>query len=219
MTMHDLHQPRLIRLANTLTHGVGALLSLVGLAWLSTRAWRSGDALDFTGATIFGISLVVLYTASTLYHGLRGRRLKRLFARFDYAGIFLLIGGTYTALLLLNLRDVWGWTLLGVVWALCLGGVVLVIDFRFRGRYRLAATFIYVALGWLVLVVLKPLIAVLPGASLWWLLAGGLFYTSGVVFFLWRRLPYHHAIWHIFVLTGSACHWVAVAGSLPPGLE
>lgn len=208
---NDLHHPRLIRLANTLTHGVGALLSLVGMTWLVTRAWRTGDTLDFVGAVVFGVSLVVLYTASTLYHGSRRRDLKRLFARFDYAGIFLLIGGTYTAVLL-NVRDTWAWVLLGVVWALCAGGVVLVMDFRFPGRYRLASTFIYVALGWLVLVVLKPLIVVLPGPSFWWLIAGGVFYTSGVIFFLWHRLPYHHAIWHLFVLTGSACHWLAVAG-------
>ncbi len=214
----DLHHPRLIRLANTLTHGVGALLSLAGMAWLVTRAWRTGDTLDFTGAVVFGLSLVVLYTASTLYHGSTSRHLKMLFARLDYAGIFLLIGGTYTAVLL-NLRDTFGWTVLGVVWLLCLAGIVFVLGFRFPGRYRLAMTFIYVALGWLVLVVLKPLIAVLPGESVIWLVAGGLAYTSGVFFFFWHKLPYHHAIWHVFVLMGSACHWVAVAGCLPAGVE
>lgn len=209
------HQPRLVRLANTLTHGAGAVLSLAGLAWLAARSWRTGDALDLTGAMVFGASLVVLYTASALYHGSSARRWKLLFMKCDYAAIFLAIAGTYTAIVLLNMRDAWGWTLLGVVWALCVAGMLLVMDWRFPGRYRLAATLVYVALGWLVVVAVKPLIAAMSPASLGWLFMGGFFYTAGVIFFLWRRLPFHHAIWHLFVLAGSACHWAAVLHSLP----
>lgn len=212
------HQPRLVRLANTLTHGAGAVLSLLGLAWLTVRSWRSGDAIDFTSAVVFGASLVILYTASALYHGVTERRWKLLFVRFDYAAIFLAIAGTYTAVVLLNVRDIWAWTLLGVVWALCGAGILLVMDWRFPGRYRLAATLVYVGLGWLVLVALKPLLSALSSESMRWLLTGGFFYTSGVIFFLWKRLPYHHAIWHLFVLAGSACHWAAVFSSLPADL-
>lgn len=211
------HQAHHVRYANTLTHGVGALASFAALAWLVLLARRSGDALNLVGATVFGLALVALYTSSALYHGVTGRRWKRFFMRCDYAGIFLLIGGTYTGVILTGLRHPTGWALLTVVWALCLAGVLLVADFRFPGRLRLAATFIYLGLGCLVLLVLKPLIASLPGASLRWLLAGGACYTCGVVFFLWRRLPYHHAIWHLFVLAGSGFHFLAVADSLAPG--
>lgn len=210
--------PRKIReeLASTFTHGLGAVLSVVGMAWLVMQSLRYGDALDQIGTGVFGLTLIILYTASMLYHGAHRRQLRRLFLRCDYAGIFLLIAGTYTAVLLLNLRDTTGWSTLAVVWALCLAGVVLTMKFRFPGHYRLAATLVYVALGWLVVAVVKPLAAAAPGFSLQLILAGGFFYTVGVVFFLWQRLPYHHAIWHLFVLAGSACHWWAVLDAVSP---
>jgi hemolysin III len=214
-------RPPAEELANTATHGLGAILSVLGLAWLISAAGRRGDIIDGIGALVFGITLVLLYTASTLYHNSRGwgrqrkqRRLLRLFLRCDYAGIFLLIAGTYTAVVLRNLRDAWGFGLLALVWAVCLAGVVLVVKFRFPGHYRLASTMLYVALGWLLVVAVKPLVGSMPGFSLQLLLAGGLCYTTGVIFFLWKKLPFHHAIWHLFVLAGSACHWVAVWDSL-----
>ncbi len=211
------YEPEREEFANSVTHGLGAVLSIAGLAWLVAAVSAHGDALHMTGAVVFGVTLVLLYASSALYHGVRRGRLKQLLLRCDYAGIFLLIAGTYTAVLLMNLRDTLGLGLLALVWVLCLGGVVMVANFRFPGHFRVAATFIYVALGWLVLTVIKPLTEVLPGLSLRLLLAGGVCYTSGVIFFLWRRLPYHHAIWHLFVLAGSACHWAAVAGSISPG--
>jgi hemolysin III len=208
-------QPEREELANAMTHGLGVVLSLAGLAWLVTAVSAHGDALHMTGAVVFGVTLVLLYASSTLYHGVRKGKLKQLFLRCDYAGIFLLIAGTYTAVLLMNMRDAIGLGFLALVWILCLAGIAMVMNFRFPGHFRLAATFIYVALGWLVLAVIKPLTEVLPGFSLRLLIVGGLCYTSGVIFFVWRRLPYHHTIWHLFVLAGSACHWAAVAGSIP----
>lgn len=210
----DLYEPEREEIANSVTHGVGAVLSIAGLAWLVAAVAARGDVFHMTGVVVFGVTLVLLYASSSIYHGMKRGRLKRLLLRCDYAGIFLLIAGTYTAVLLMNLRSALGLGLLALVWVLCLGGVVMVMNFRFPGHFRLAATFIYVALGWLVLAVIQPLTAVLPGLSVRLLLLGGVCYTSGVIFFLWRRLPYHHAIWHIFVLAGSACHWAAVAGSL-----
>lgn len=203
--------------ANTLTHGAGAVLSVVGLAWLLHQSLRFGDTLDLVGTTIFGGTLVLLYTASALYHGAHRRQLKRLFLRFDHAGIFLLIGGTYTAVLLLGMRDATGWRLLAVVWALCLGGVVLALKARRPRRYQYAGTIVYLGLGWLVAALLDPLSAVLPDLSLKLLVIGGLAYSAGIVFFLWHKLRYHHAIWHLFVLAGSACHWVAVLDTVTRG--
>jgi hemolysin III len=210
----EMYEPERDELANSVTHGLGVILSIAGLAWLVTAVAARGDAFHMTGAVVFGVTLVLLYASSALYHGVKRGRLKKLFMRCDYAGIFMLIAGTYTAVLLMNLRNALGLGLLALVWILCLAGVVMVMNFRFPGHFRLAATFIYIALGWLVLAVIQPLMAVMPGLSLRLLLIGGGCYTFGVVFFLWHRLPYHHAIWHIFVLAGSACHWVAVAYTL-----
>ncbi len=195
-------------LANLLTHGVGAVLGLVGLVLLVVASSRHGDAWQVVSSAIFGVTLVLLYTASTLYHSATDERRQVLLRKFDHAAIFLLIAGTYTPFVLVTLRGPWGWSLFGVVWGLAAVGVAM--KFWFAGRFRVASTLIYIAMGWLVMIAIKPLMAGLPAGGLALLVAGGLCYTGGAVFYLWRSLPYHHAIWHLFVLGGSVCHWAAV---------
>jgi hemolysin III len=194
--------------AHAVTHGVGAALSVAGLALLVVYSARNGDVWHVASSAIFGATLVLLYSASTLYHSFRSGRAQQLLQKFDHAAIFLLIAGTYTPFALVTLRGPWGWSLFGIVWGLAAAGVAL--KFWFAGRFRLASTLLYLGMGWLVVIALKPLAAALPRAGLVWLFAGGACYTAGTVFYLARRLPYHHAVWHLWVLAGSACHWVAV---------
>lgn len=195
-------------LANWLTHGIGAALSVAGVVLLVCFSTWYGDAWHIVSSAIFGTTLVLLYTASTLYHCSRNEQVKLKLQKLDHAAIFLLIAGTYTPFVLVTLRGPWGWSLFGVVWGLAIVGVML--KFWFAGRFRLASTLIYLGMGWLVMVAIKPLSAALPAGGLRLLVAGGLWYTGGAVFYLWKRLPYSHAIWHLFVLAGSACHWAAV---------
>jgi hemolysin III len=200
--------------ANSLTHALGIILGAVGLVLLVVASARHGDAWHVVSTAVFGATLVLLYTTSTLYHTARSESRKHLLQKCDHAAIFLLIAGTYTPFVLVPLRGPWGWSLFGVIWGLAILGVVL--KFWFTGRFRLASTLIYVAMGWLVMIAIKPLIAALPAGGLRLLVAGGLCYTGGAVFYLWRKLPYHHAIWHLFVLAGSVCHWAAVYGYVVP---
>jgi hemolysin III len=195
-------------LANSLTHGLGAVLGVVGLVLLVVVSSRHGDAWQVVSSAVFGVTLVLLYSASTLYHSFRGERAKHILRKFDHAAIFLLIAGTYTPFVLVTLRGPWGWSLFGVVWGLAVVGVAL--KFWFAGRFNVVSTLIYIAMGWLVMIAIKPLMASLPAGGLILLVAGGLSYTGGAAFYLWQRLPYHHAWWHLFVLGGSACHWAAV---------
>lgn len=181
---------------------------MAGLVLMVVYSTRYGDAWQVVSTAIFGTSLVLLYTSSTLYHSFRGVRIKQVLQKCDHAAIFLLIAGSYTPFLLVTLRGPRGWSLFGVVWALAIIGVTL--KFWLAGRFRLVSTLLYLSLGWLVLVVIKPLAAALPAGGLTLLVAGGLCYTGGAGFYLWKRLPYQHAIWHLFVLGGSACHWAAV---------
>ncbi|HEX2862356.1 MAG TPA: hemolysin III family protein [Lacunisphaera sp.] len=194
--------------ANAVSHGFGALLGVMGLVVLLVGASRDGNAWHVVSTAVFGTTLVVLYTASTLYHSIPGARAKQILQKFDHAAIFLLIAGSYTPFVLVTLRGPWGWSLFGVIWGLAVVGIAL--KFWFAGRFRLVSTLIYLAMGWLVLIAIKPLAAVLPEGGMKLLVAGGLCYSGGAVFYLWKRLPYHHAIWHLFVLGGSICHWAAV---------
>ncbi len=201
-------------IANWVTHGLGMALSIAGLTLLIVYSSRRGDAWHVVSFTVFGLTLLLLYTISTLYHAQRSGRAKALFRKLDHAAIFLLIAGTYTPFLLTNLRGPWGWSLFGVIWGLCGAGAVF--QLFFGARYRLASTLAYLFVGWLIVVALKPLTASVPHGGLWLLLAGGLCYTVGVIFFLWQRLRYHHAVWHTFVLGGSTCHFLAVLLFLLP---
>jgi hemolysin III len=200
--------------ANVLTHAIGIALGLAALVLLVVFASLRGDAWHIVSSAVFGSTLVLLYTASTLYHGFRRADVKRVLRKFDHAAIFLLIAGTYTPFALVSVRGPWGWSLLGVIWFLAVVGVAL--KFRFAGRFRGVSTAIYLAMGWLIVIALRPLVAGVAPGGLWWLLAGGLCYTGGTVFYLWKRLPYHHAVWHLFVLGGSTCHFFAVYGYVLP---
>ena len=201
-------------IANWITHGVGLGASVAGLTLLIVFASLRGDAWHVVSFTVFGLALLTLYTASTLYHAYRDARLKAILRRFDHAAIFLLIAGTYTPFLLTNLRGPWGWTLFGVIWAICGAGAAFKLVFG--DRFRLTSTLAYLAAGWLIVIAVGPMIAAVPPAGLWLLLAGGLSYTVGVVFYRWHRLRYHHAVWHGFVLGGSTCHFLAVLLFLLP---
>lgn len=195
-------------IANSVTHGVGLLLSIVALPALVVVAARRHDAWQIVGGAIYGLTLVLLYTASTLYHALPAPRAKDVFRVLDHAAIYLLIAGTYTPFALGVLRGTWGWSLLAAVWALAVVGIVLKATRGFR--YAWLSTAVYLAMGWLIVVALRPLVAQIGIDGLAWLLAGGLAYTAGVVFFAWDRLRYGHMVWHLFVLAGSICHFVAV---------
>jgi hemolysin III len=195
-------------LANGITHGIGLALSVVGLAILVILSILNGSAWHIAGCTTFGVTLVLLYTASTLYHSLRTPHLKRVLKILDHAAIYLLIAGTYTPFTLVNLRGFWGWTLFGLVWSLSIFGILWKLFHV--DRFQIVSTLIYIVMGWIVVIAVKPLLAAVPLSGILWLLAGGLFYTVGVLFFAWKRIPYNHAIWHVFVMAGSICHYFAV---------
>jgi hemolysin III len=201
-------------ITHAVTHGLGLLLSIGGLAILVAAASVRGDAWHVVGCAVFGTTLVLLYAASTLYHGIHSRRAKRVLRQLDYAAIFLLIAGTYTPFTLVSLRGGWGWTLLALVWGLALLGIALQVTIPSRAR-RLSVP-IYLAMGWLVVIAIEPLVRSVHPQGLLLLFLGGLAYTLGVVFFAWRRLPYNHAVWHVFVLAGSACHFSCVLGYVIP---
>jgi hemolysin III len=201
-------------ITHAVTHGLGLLLSIAGLAILVAAASSRGDAWHIVGCAVFGTTLVLLYAASTLYHAIHSRRAKRVFRKLDYAAIFLLIAGTYTPFTLVNLRGGWGWTLLALVWGLALLGISLQLTIPSKAR-RLSVP-VYLGMGWLVVIAIEPLVRSVHPQGLLLLFLGGLAYTAGVVFFAWRRLPYHHAIWHVFVLAGSACHFSCVLGHVVP---
>lgn len=200
--------------ANRLTHGLGALLSVAGLVLMVVYSALHGDAWVVTSTAIYGASLVILYSASTLYHSVSGARWRRLCQKLDHAAIYLLIAGTYTPFTLGPLRGSWGWTLFGIVWGCAVVGVVLKLFFA--GKFDVVSTLAYLAMGWLVIIALKPLIAALPAGALWLLVSGGLCYSLGTIFYLWEKLPFNHAVWHVWVLAGSACHWAAVFGYIVP---
>ena len=202
-------------LANALTHGAGVLAAVAGGAVLIVLAALYGDAWKVVGSAVFSATLVLLYTASTLYHAARRPEVKERLKVFDHCAIYLLIAGTYTPFTLVGLRGGWGWSLFGVVWGLAVAGVVFKLFFT--GRFPRVSTAIYIAMGWMVVVAAGPMLDRLPAAALAWLVAGGLAYTAGTAFYHNRR-PYAHAVWHLFVLAGSVCHFAAVLTQvLPPG--
>jgi len=199
-------------IVNSITHGIGALLSIAALVILTVIALRKGNAWHVVSFTIFGTSLVLLYLSSTLYHSFTKKNIKNLFARFDHAAIFLLIAGTYTPFVLTVLRGPLGWTLFGIIWGLAIAGIV--IRSIYLTRFRKLMVGIYVGMGWMFLLVIVPMIRNLPAASLIFLLIGGACYSLGVIFYMWRNLKYGHGIWHLFVLAGSITHFFSVLYSL-----
>lgn len=193
---------------NGISHLIGAVLALAGLALLVTSAARQADAWKIVSFSLYGATLFLLYGFSTLYHSLRGRA-KAIFRRLDHLAIYLLIAGTYTPFALVTLRGGWGWSLFGVIWGLAIAGMLL--EYLPRQGPRILPVVIYLLMGWLALIALRPLIQALAPAGLAWLVAGGLFYTVGVLFYaLDARLRHAHGVWHLFVLAGSVSHYFAV---------
>lgn len=202
-------------LAHGLTHGIGALLSIAGLTILVAKASVWGHALDITAAAIFGSALVLMYTASTLFHSIPLPATKRVLRIIDHSLIYVLIAGTYTPFTLVALHGVWGWSLFGFTWGLAVIGVGFKIFTT--GRFEALSLVVYLLMGWCGLVAAKPIIHAMDAGGLWLLLAGGLSYSFGVIFYAWQRLPYHHAIWHGFVLAGSVFHYFSVLFYVIPG--
>jgi hemolysin III len=193
---------------NSISHLVGTVFALVALIILIVQTSRQGDPWKIVSCTIYGTTLLILYTSSTLYHSFQGRT-KKLFRSLDHLSIYLLIAGSYTPLTLVTLRGGWGWTLFGLVWGLALAGILLE-SFSKKRKY-LITLLIYVSMGWLVLIAVKPLVQTLPSAGLFWLVLGGLFYTVGIVFYVFdKKVRHFHGIWHLFVLAGSLCHFITI---------
>ena len=193
-------------LFNRLTHGIGAVLSLVGLVVLVSLASRQGSVRGIVSYSIYGLSLVVLYVASTLYHSAVTKKMQGILRIVDHATIYLLIAGSYTPITLLALQGIWGWTLFGIVWGLAVLGIILKLIGLEKTKH-LSMT-LYFLMGWLVVVAIKPMLESVVPQLLLLMLAGGLFYTLGIIFYAAKRIPFNHGIWHLFVLGGSICHFI-----------
>ncbi len=192
-------------IANSITHGIGAALSVAALVLLVVFAALRGDAWRVVSFSIYGSSLFILYLTSTLYHSFTNPTVKRLFRVLDHSMIFILIAGSYTPITLTILRGSWGWTLFGLIWGLAIFGIVMKI--AFFERFNALSLILYILMGWLVIIALKPLLAAAPTGLLIWMGIGGVSYMLGIIFYAWERLPYNHAIWHLFVLGGSIAHF------------
>jgi hemolysin III len=201
-------------IASCAIHAVGIVLSIAGLAVLSACAAPAGDARHIASVGIYGATLILLYTASTLYHGIPIERVKPLLRQVDHAAIFLLIAGTYTPFTLITLHGPWGWSLFAIVWTVAIVGMYLVMR---RVERRGPVIALYVGLGWIGLVAIGPLVQNLPSGGLWLLFGGGVCYTLGVPFYLSKRLPFNHALWHLFVLVASILQFFAVLLYVLPG--
>jgi hemolysin III len=195
-------------IANSITHGLGVVLALGGLVVLIIFAALYGNAWHIVSCSIFGAALILLYLASTLYHAIQHPNAKPILRILDHSAILVLIAGTYTPFTLVSLRGPWGWALFGIIWGLAVMGILIEAT-RLR-RFRGWLIALYVIMGWAVVAAIKPMMANVGSGGLWLLLSGGLAYTGGIVFYLWKRLPYNHAIWHLFVLAGSVLHYFAV---------
>ena len=195
-------------IASSITHGIGIFFSFIALIVMLYNAWNYGDAWSVAGALVFGVGLILTYTSSTLYHSFRKEKLKTLFRTFDHISIFILIAATYTPLTLISLRGSWGWSIFAVVWGLALFGII--VECTSLRRFRLASVLLYLGMGWTIVVAAKPLMAMVERGGMILLLIGGLSYTFGCVFYAWKKLPYNHAIWHLFVIGGSCCHFFAI---------
>jgi hemolysin III len=193
---------------NSITHLLGSVLALIGLIFLVVRAAFTGDPWKIVSFSIFGATLVAMYTSSALYHSIQGAS-KKVFQKFDHSTIYLLIAGSYTPFTLVTLRGAWGWSLFGVVWGLAAFGILQ--ELLLAKRRGILSVLIYLLMGWIAMVAFRPLSRSLPGAGMIWLVTGGLFYTIGIVFYaLDKKIAYSHGIWHLFVLAGSVCHYFTI---------
>jgi hemolysin III len=199
-------QSRGEEIANAITHGIGAALSVAALVLLVVFAAHKNDAWRTVSFSIYGATLIILYMMSVLSHSFSGK-VKRLFELFDFSAVYLLIAGTYTPITLIFLRGPWGWTIFGIIWGLAIAGILFRIFFL--GKFNVAGTIVYILMGWLIVITLKPMLASTPKEFIYWILAGGLCYTIGTIFYLFTKMPYHHPVWHLFVIGGSVCHFFA----------
>jgi len=196
-------------IANSITHGIGAALATAALTILLVFATLKGDTWRVVSFAIYGASLVIMYTSSTLYHAFINKKAKRYFRIMDHSSIFLLIAGTYTPITLLPLRDTaWGWTMFGLIWGMAILGILFKL--MFYGKLEKLSVVFYVLMGWLAIIAIKPMLANLPTGLLIWIAIGGLSYTLGIIFYAWTKLPYSHSIWHLFVLGGSISHFFGI---------
>ncbi|QWC21404.1 hemolysin III family protein [Bacillus haikouensis] len=195
-------------LANAITHGIGFILSIPALVMLIIISIDRGTPWHIVSFSIFGASMILLYLFSTLLHSFKPSKAKNLFAVLDHSAIYILIAGTYTPFMLVSVRGALGWTLFGIVWGLAVAGVVF--KCYFVDRYQVVSTLFYLVMGWLVIIAVKPLYFILSGAGFSLLLAGGILYSIGAIFYVWNKLPYNHAIWHLFVLAGSGCMYFCI---------
>lgn len=191
--------------ANSISHGIGAALSIVALVLLVMFASLRGNAWQIVSFSVYGSTLFLLYISSTLYHGFTNARVKYFFRTMDHTAIYLLIAGTYTPITLVSMQGFWRWATFGLIWGLAVIGII--VRFLPSRKGKGSSTLFYVAMGWVVVVAIKPMLQMLPTGLLVWMCVGGAFYTFGVIFYLWERLPYHHAVWHLFVLGGSISHF------------
>ena len=193
---------------HAITHGLGLALSIAGLTIMVAFAAMNGSVVAVVSSAIFGTTLIILYGSSTLYHAITHHDIKQRFQQFDHASIYILIAGSYTPVTLVSLGGVWGWTIFSIVWSVALVGIVL--KFVYPGRFEKLSLLLYLLLGWLIVVATKPLFENMESGGLWLLLAGGLSYSVGIIFYVWEKLPFNHAIWHLFVLGGSILHFFMV---------
>jgi len=193
---------------HAITHGIGLVLSIVALTIMVAYSSQSGSALSIFASALFGTTLIILYGSSTLYHAITHHNIKKKFQQFDHASIYLLIAGSYTHVTLIALHDTLGYTIFGIVWSVALIGIYF--KFAYPGRFEKLSLVLYLLLGWLIVIAIKPLFGVMDVGGLWLLLIGGLFYTFGVIFYVWDSLPFNHAIWHLFVMAGSISHFFMV---------
>jgi len=199
---------------NSATHAVGVLFGLFSTALLVSLVWPHGDRLFAAGVVIYGVTVVILYAVSTLYHSARSEKRKRFLQTVDHVAIYLVIAGTYTPFALGPLREGWGWGMLALIWGMAAIGMTL--EAKHAVRNRAVSIALYLAMGWIALISFPTLLELLPMQALTWLLAGGTAYTIGTVFFLWNRLPFNHSIWHVFVLVGTVCHFYSILHFVSP---
>ena len=207
--MNAIHFKRNEEIVNAITHGIGFLLAIAATAILTVRASIHGNAWHIVTYSIFGAGLINLYLASTLYHSSTRAQIKYYLNRFDHSSIYVLIAATYTPFTLVALKGAFGWVIFGLIWAMAIAGVVFKIWF-YTTKFRTLSTWLYIAMGWLIIIAIVPIVKNLPNISLWFLFAGGLSYSIGTFFYLKKSIPFGHGIFHLFILGGSICHFFAL---------
>jgi len=195
-------------IANSITHGLGTAFAIFALVILVIFASKQKDVWRIVSFSIYGTTLILLYLSSTLYHSFVDMKIKNIFRVFDHLAIYLLIAGTYTPITLISMRGAWGWTLFGLIWTMAVSGIILTIFLLDKLKVFLVSS--YIVMGFLIVIALKPMITMLPAGMINWLFIGGSFYMMGVIFYLWKKLPYHHPLWHVFVLAGSISHFLGI---------